>query len=233
MFAMAFSFLLSRTLVPTMALYMLRPHAPHTDLHGNNDGAPPSRNPLVRFQRGFEERFERVRDGYRDVARRSRSHIARLRRRLHGLRAGELRAGAVPRSELLPRGRRRADPDPCAVPVGTRVEESPCSFAQIEKAIRTGHPVRRDRRDGRQHRHAGQQHQPHLQQHRRDRHAGRRHPDRAAPKAHAPTAEYVRRCAATAAGVPGHDLLVPAGRHRQPDPELRRAGADRPAGARS
>jgi multidrug efflux pump subunit AcrB len=66
MFAMAFSFLLSRTLVPTMALYMLRvPMRRIPDLHGNNTALPPSRNPLVRFQRGFEERFERVRDGYR------------------------------------------------------------------------------------------------------------------------------------------------------------------------
>jgi multidrug efflux pump subunit AcrB len=28
---------------------------------------PPSKNPLVRFQRGFEARFERFRDGYRDT----------------------------------------------------------------------------------------------------------------------------------------------------------------------
>src|SRR5450755_3035325 len=54
MFAMVFSFLLSRTLVPTMAKYLLRQHqGPH--------GAqpPPSRNVLVRFQRGFESGFER------------------------------------------------------------------------------------------------------------------------------------------------------------------------------
>ena len=31
---------------------------------------------------------------------------------------------------------------------------------------------------------------------------------------------------------PGIDLLLPAGRHRQPDPEFRRAGADRRAGPR-
>ena len=57
MFAMVCSFILSRTLVPTMANYLLQPHA--HDMHG--DGAPPSRNPLVRFQRGFEARFERFR----------------------------------------------------------------------------------------------------------------------------------------------------------------------------
>src|SRR5208282_1117116 len=38
MSAMVWSFILSRTLVPTMAKYMLRRHAPHTDMHGL-DGA--------------------------------------------------------------------------------------------------------------------------------------------------------------------------------------------------
>src|SRR5258708_1392309 len=63
MFAMIWSFLLSRTLVPTMAKYLLQPHLHHAE----GEGPPPSRNPLVRFQRGFEARFERVRGGYRDL----------------------------------------------------------------------------------------------------------------------------------------------------------------------
>ena len=45
--------------------------------------------------------------------------------------------------------------------------------------------------------------------------------------------DYVQRPARGAAGaIPGHDLLLPAGRHHQPDPEFRRAGADRRAGPR-
>ena len=54
-FAMLASYALSRTLVPTMALYLLRAKP-----HGN----APTRNPFTRFQRGFERRFERVRQGY-------------------------------------------------------------------------------------------------------------------------------------------------------------------------
>jgi multidrug efflux pump subunit AcrB len=55
-FAMLASYLLSRTLVPTMAKYLLRGHDP----------APPrSGNPLVRMQVRFEEAFERFREGYR------------------------------------------------------------------------------------------------------------------------------------------------------------------------
>ncbi|HLI78140.1 MAG TPA: efflux RND transporter permease subunit, partial [Acidobacteriaceae bacterium] len=54
-FAMLASYVLSRTLVPTMALYLLKP----VDHH-----APLSRNPLARFQRGFERIFEHVRSRY-------------------------------------------------------------------------------------------------------------------------------------------------------------------------
>src|SRR5450830_1213833 len=60
-FAMICSFLLSRTLVPTMANYLLRPHVEHPE--GDHQR---SRNPLVLFQRAFEAGFERIRAGYRD-----------------------------------------------------------------------------------------------------------------------------------------------------------------------
>ena len=53
MFAMLASYILSRTLVPTLAMYLLR-----VKDHG------PSRNPFVRFQRGFERGFEGVRSSY-------------------------------------------------------------------------------------------------------------------------------------------------------------------------
>jgi len=57
-FAMIASYILSRTLVPTMAMYLLRPH----------DHEPaPTRNPFIRFQRGFEQRFEQVRGAYHDL----------------------------------------------------------------------------------------------------------------------------------------------------------------------
>jgi CzcA family heavy metal efflux pump len=62
-FALLGSFLLSRTLVPTVANYLLRvPHLAHGD--GSAHPAAPSRNPLKRFQLGFEHRFEQVRDAY-------------------------------------------------------------------------------------------------------------------------------------------------------------------------
>ena len=57
MSAMVWSFILSRTLVPTMAKYMLRKHEAARGRHGADGTLPPSRNPLVRFQRGFEARL--------------------------------------------------------------------------------------------------------------------------------------------------------------------------------
>src|SRR6267142_376237 len=59
--ALAASYVLSRTLVPTLANYLLH----HQQVHGSGDDhAKPSRNPLARFQRGFEHMFENVRKAY-------------------------------------------------------------------------------------------------------------------------------------------------------------------------
>ena len=56
-FAMIASYILSRTLVPTLAMYLLRV----------KDHIRLLRNPLAMFQRGFERVFERVRSSYRGV----------------------------------------------------------------------------------------------------------------------------------------------------------------------
>src|SRR6266852_4342908 len=57
-FAMLASYLLSRTLVPTLVMFMLNAK------QGDREG---SRNPFVRFQRAFERGFERLRDAYHSV----------------------------------------------------------------------------------------------------------------------------------------------------------------------
>ena len=60
-FAMLASYVLSRTLVPTMAKYLLRAGIDHRDVHA----ATTSRNPLVRLQYAIDGLFLRLRDGYR------------------------------------------------------------------------------------------------------------------------------------------------------------------------
>jgi CzcA family heavy metal efflux pump len=128
-FALVWSFILSRTLVPTMANYLLRAHAPH------GEHAPPT-NALQRFQRGFEARFERVRHGYRDVL---QGAMARRQVFIIGFLAvvalsfalvpflGSNFFPSVDSGQLLMHAR---------VPVGTRVEETAVRFAKIEQAIR-------------------------------------------------------------------------------------------------
>jgi multidrug efflux pump subunit AcrB len=131
-FAMIWSFILSRTLVPTMAMYLLQPH-----LHRAGDEAPPrSRNPLVRMQRGFEAGFQRFRGGYRDLL-----TLAMRRRPIFVI--GFL--GFVGCSFLLvPYLGRNFFPSVDAgqilmhvrTQIGTRVEESANQFADVQKAIR-------------------------------------------------------------------------------------------------
>ncbi|HEX7767399.1 MAG TPA: efflux RND transporter permease subunit, partial [Nitrospira sp.] len=63
-FAMLASFILSRTLVPTMANYMLSGHnASHTDEHGQLD-VNKRAGFFARFQQSFERGFDRFRDRY-------------------------------------------------------------------------------------------------------------------------------------------------------------------------
>ncbi|MBZ5557855.1 MAG: efflux RND transporter permease subunit [Acidobacteriia bacterium] len=58
-FAMLASYVLSRTLVPTMAKYLLHAH------EASHHGATASRNPFVRLQRWIDGGFLRMRDAYR------------------------------------------------------------------------------------------------------------------------------------------------------------------------
>ena len=58
-FAMVASFILSRTLVPTLSLYLLRPHAEEHAALGNNM--------FARLQTRFEGAFATLRENYRNL----------------------------------------------------------------------------------------------------------------------------------------------------------------------
>jgi len=68
-FAMLASYLLSRTVVPTMARYLLQEFDDDAEERKHN-----SRNPLVRFQLGFEYYFEQLRGGYHRILQLCISH---------------------------------------------------------------------------------------------------------------------------------------------------------------
>jgi CzcA family heavy metal efflux pump len=135
-FAMIFSFVLSRTLVLTMAKYLLRAHPPTVDEHGQHLTQPISRNPLVRFQQAFVEVFERLRAGYSGLL-----HLAMENRKLFIV--GYM-AFVVASFALVPGLGRNFFPDVDAgqiimharVPVGTRLEVTSAQFADMEQAIK-------------------------------------------------------------------------------------------------
>src|SRR5580692_2868405 len=68
-FAMLASYMLSRTLVPTMARYLLKGHEEESVQKSLS-----SRNPLVRLQGHFELLFEKLRNGYRGILQECLAH---------------------------------------------------------------------------------------------------------------------------------------------------------------
>ena len=130
MFAMLWSFILSRTLVPTMANYLLQQHEDHAD------GPPPSRNPLVGFQRGFEAGFEHVRGSYRDLlsfAMRGRAVF--VLGFLCFVAASFLLVPYIGRN-FFPAVDTGSILMHVRTQIGTRIEESANQFAEVQKAIR-------------------------------------------------------------------------------------------------
>jgi multidrug efflux pump subunit AcrB len=140
-FAMIASFCLSRTLVPTMAKYLLKPHVAHEAAqdwaHESHGGAPRrSRNPLVRFQHGFERQFTKVREAYRQLLAAALFHrkpfIAVF------MVVVLLSFGLAPflGRNFFPSVDSGAISLHVRAPVGTRVEQTAARFDHIEQTIR-------------------------------------------------------------------------------------------------
>ncbi|HTB87921.1 MAG TPA: efflux RND transporter permease subunit [Steroidobacteraceae bacterium] len=133
-FAMIFSFLLSRTLVPTMAKYLLRMHVARV---GSADGeAPHPRNPLVRLQHGFEARFERMRAGYHDLLALAIEHRRLFVAGFVGFIAVSFLLAPFLGRNFFPQVDGGQLLLHVRTPVGMRVEETAARFAEVEKAIR-------------------------------------------------------------------------------------------------
>jgi multidrug efflux pump subunit AcrB len=136
MLSMVFSFLLSRTLVPTMAKYLLRIHVHRAAGAPLTDPPPPSQNPLVRFQHGFEAGFMRVRASYHDIL-----ALAITHRRLF---VSVFLLVIVGSFLLVPFLGRNFFPQVdggqlllhVRAPIGMRIEETAARFNQVEGAIR-------------------------------------------------------------------------------------------------
>ncbi|MCO6417470.1 efflux RND transporter permease subunit [Siccirubricoccus sp. KC 17139] len=130
-FAMVASFILSRTLVPTMAAYLLQPHA---GLHGHGQRRPT--HFLGRLQRGFETQFERFRMGY--------GRVLRLAIRLRWTTLALFLVFAFGSLALVPFLGRNFFPEVdsgtialhARAPAGTRLEETSALFDEIQREIR-------------------------------------------------------------------------------------------------
>jgi CzcA family heavy metal efflux pump len=127
-FAMLASYVLSRTLLPTMAKFLLKAHQPH------ESGV--SRNPFVRIQRALDAGFVRLREAYRSTLERCLSR--------RGAFAAVFLLACAASFALLPHVGEDFFP---AVdsgqfklhvrgPTGTRIEETAALCDRIEQTIR-------------------------------------------------------------------------------------------------
>jgi multidrug efflux pump subunit AcrB len=140
-FAMIASFILSRTLVPTMAMYLLRPHQsgmPQTtgDPYESEPHVTPSRNPLVRFQQGFETRFNFVRASYHGLLVRALEH---RRGFVIGFLVVVLASFALAPflgQNFFPSVDSGQITLHMRPPVGTRLEDAAVQFGRVEQQIR-------------------------------------------------------------------------------------------------
>jgi len=150
-FAMASSFILSRTLVPTMAMYLLKPHVtergagdhpedPYIN-HHEGDQHPPLkrgvlRSALVSFQQNFEHRFSKLRDVYYGTL--SLALEARRRFVIGFLAVVLVSFALVPflGRDFFPTTDSEAIAIHVRAPVGTRIEDSAAEFDHVEDAIR-------------------------------------------------------------------------------------------------
>jgi multidrug efflux pump subunit AcrB len=140
-FAMVFSFLLSRTLVPTMAKYLLRQHV-EPNAEGGGGAERPSRNPLVHFQRGFETGFTRFRARYHDLLALFLAHRARMVTIFLGFIALSLLLTPLLGRNFFPQVDGGQILLHARAPIGTRLEDTAAEFAEVEQAIRQIIPPR-------------------------------------------------------------------------------------------
>jgi multidrug efflux pump subunit AcrB len=138
-FAMMASYLLSRTLVPTMMAYLLGKELHHFAEDGH--AAPPSRNPLRRIHAGFNSLFERLRYRYMGLLDFTLAHRAPVLAGFLGFSLLSLGLVELVGQDFFPNvdsGQMRLH---ARAPAGTRIEETEARFAAIEREIRSVIPA--------------------------------------------------------------------------------------------
>lgn len=140
-FAMLASYVISRTLVPTLVMWFYR-NVQHGGEHGDDSHAPFWMRPFIRIQRSFENGFERFRDAYRALL-----AVLLARRMLFGftflgfcvaswvlvMSLGQDFFPSVDAGQLMLHVRART---------GTRIEETIALCSRIDAAIRQEIPAK-------------------------------------------------------------------------------------------
>jgi multidrug efflux pump subunit AcrB len=135
-FAMLASYLLSRTLVPTMARYLLvqQTEEERRDLVEN------SRNPLVRMQGKFEHGFERFRDSYHRMLQSCVKHRKLFTVCFFSICILSFALLPLVGEDFFPRVDSGEFKFHLRAPVGTRIEETASLCDQVEADIRRAIP---------------------------------------------------------------------------------------------
>jgi multidrug efflux pump subunit AcrB len=134
-FAMLASYVLSRTIVPTMAKYLLRNDTSH-------EKSDASRNVFVRAQRRFEAGFERMREGYRNLLERCLRHRRAFLLSFFAVCLGSL-AIIVPwlGQDFFPTVDAGSFKLHLRAPTGMRIEDTAFLCDQVENSIRRQIPA--------------------------------------------------------------------------------------------
>ena len=229
-FAMMASYLLSRTLIPTMVHYMLKPEVKlyATGQHGETEGG---QGVFWRVHYLFNRRFEMMRASYTGLLHWSLDHRGLVLTGFGIFVIGSLALIPARRPRFLPHRRFRTDAPARPPARGHARGEERASLRRYRGRNPPRDSRRRDRYHPGQHRHPLRRHQPGVRRQHEHRPRRRRHPGfaqarqpRSHRRIHGPPAQ------GPAPEVPRCHVLLGSRQHHQPDFEFRHPRADRSAG---
>src|ERR1700719_3126966 len=136
-FAMLASYFLSRTLVPTMARFLLKAHEEES-----TEKSLASRNTLVRLHGHFEQWFENLRAGYRGVLQGCLAHRVLFPIGFLALCFGSFALLPWLGEDFFPAADAGQIKLPLRAPTATRIEETAALCDDVERSIREQIPSR-------------------------------------------------------------------------------------------
>jgi multidrug efflux pump subunit AcrB len=137
-FAVLASYFLSRTIVPTMARYLLAGDAHRMAMAAAHPDAPPAghRGPIERVSARFDELFDRFRGAYRTLLAGALAHARVTAAVAFGFVAISMLLVPHIGEDFFPSTDAGSFDLHVRAPAGTRLEEMPFLFAAVERSIR-------------------------------------------------------------------------------------------------